>query len=151
VLDVQPATVNGKHGTATAWQKTTKFDPHDAAQRKQAQGDFATHAWLANWDAIGLDNDNVATIGSKMTMIDPGGAMLYVSLAARLWGIEVGLVTVAGDDYPIETLERLAARSVDLAGVRRIDRPSVRNWLLYEPRGRQVVQQQQKKPSLMWC
>jgi sugar/nucleoside kinase (ribokinase family) len=68
-----------------------------------------------------------------------GGASLYLSLAARLWGAEVGVVSVAGSDYPAAMLEALASRGVRLEGVRRLGRPGVRTWLLYEGRVRRVV------------
>ena len=70
---------------------------------------------------------------------EAGGAALYVSLAARLWGVRVGVASVAGSDYPMRALERLEALGIDLAGVRRLDHPGVRTWLLYEERGRRVV------------
>jgi sugar/nucleoside kinase (ribokinase family) len=69
----------------------------------------------------------------------PGGAALYLSLAARLWGADVGLASVAGSDYPAAMLDALAMRGVRLEGVRRLERPGVRTWLLYEGRVRRVV------------
>ncbi len=68
-----------------------------------------------------------------------GGAALYAALAARLWGVSVGVSSVAGSDYPAAALDQLAARGVDLAGVRTLGRPGLRTWLLYEERGRRVV------------
>lgn len=68
-----------------------------------------------------------------------GGAALYLSLAARLWGAEVGVASVAGSDYPAAMLEALSRRGVRLEGVRRLGRPGVRTWLLYEGRVRRVV------------
>ncbi|HEY6965891.1 MAG TPA: NUDIX domain-containing protein [Burkholderiales bacterium] len=46
--------------------------------REQIQNDFATHAWLANYDAVGLSGDNyvVGKFG-EVAHIDPGGALLY--------------------------------------------------------------------------
>lgn len=68
-----------------------------------------------------------------------GGAALHLSLAARLWGVDVGVASVAGSDYPTAMLDALAARGVRLEGVRRLGRPGVRTWLLYEGRVRRVV------------
>ena len=68
-----------------------------------------------------------------------GGAALYTALAARLWGVSVGVSSVAGSDYPVAALDQLAGRGVDLAGVSRLDRPGLRTWLLYEERGRRIV------------
>jgi len=68
-----------------------------------------------------------------------GGAALCLSLAARLWGVDVGVASVAGSDYPAAMLDALAARGVRLEGVRPLGRPGVRTWLLYEGRVRRVV------------
>jgi len=48
-------------------------------------------------------------------------------------------VSVAGNDYPEAMLAALAARGVDLGGLRRLDRPGLRTWLLYEREARRVV------------
>jgi hypothetical protein len=47
------------------------------AQRKAAQQDFAAHAWLANWDAVGTGGDNVGMVGGKPTVLDTGGSLEY--------------------------------------------------------------------------
>lgn len=83
--------------------------------------------------------DDIVLADGRTHMGLAGGAALYLSLAARLWGVSVGVSSVAGSDYPAAALEALAERGIDLAGVRRLDRPGVRTWLLYEPRGRRVV------------
>ncbi|HEY6867996.1 MAG TPA: carbohydrate kinase family protein, partial [Candidatus Eisenbacteria bacterium] len=83
--------------------------------------------------------DDIVLPGGAAHMAEAGGAALYVSLAARLWGVRVGVASVAGSDYPARALDRLAARGIDLAGVRRPGHPGVRTWLLYEERGRRVV------------
>lgn len=68
----------GKLGTATEWAEGVKqIDPEDAEQVKQAQENFAIHAWLANWDAAGLTFDNQGMVGDKMTTLDVGGSLLY--------------------------------------------------------------------------
>lgn len=49
-------------------------------QRKAAQEDFAAHAWLANWDAVGLSGDNIgvaATGPGRPINLDLGGALAY--------------------------------------------------------------------------
>jgi len=38
---------------------------------------FAIDAWLANWDVVGLENDNIGFIGSEIIRIDLGGSILY--------------------------------------------------------------------------
>jgi 8-oxo-dGTP pyrophosphatase MutT (NUDIX family)/biotin operon repressor len=45
--------------------------------RKLAKEDFALHAWLANWDAVGLTGDNVGQANGKPVFLDLGGALLY--------------------------------------------------------------------------
>lgn len=48
-------------------------------QRKAAQDDFAVHAWLANWDAVGTGGDNqVVKKGDVLpTTVDVGGSLKY--------------------------------------------------------------------------
>src|SRR6266540_223162 len=54
-----------------------------------------------------------------------GGSATFFSAAASLL-TPVQLVGVVGTDYPMEKLESLAARGVDLAGLERADGPSFR-------------------------
>ena len=68
---------DGKLGTATEWVKTTPFDRHDQKQVDEVRKNFAAHALLANWDAVGLEDDNQARVGGRMTTLDPGGSLLY--------------------------------------------------------------------------
>lgn len=50
----------------------------NALAENLAQEHFAHDAWLANWDAVGLDFDNIAITEKGQAMrIDPGGALLY--------------------------------------------------------------------------
>ncbi len=72
-------------------------------------------------------------------MRQAGGAILYVSAAASLWGARVGCVSLRGDDYPAAALDALAARGVALDGIVPLGGPGVRTWLLYEGRVRRVV------------
>jgi sugar/nucleoside kinase (ribokinase family) len=85
-----------------------------------------------------LVDDLVFPDGSTR-MGQPGGAVLYAALGARLWDVPTGCVSVLGDDYPAGTIDRLQERGVDLAGVRPLHRPGVRTWLLYEGRARHLV------------
>lgn len=85
--------------------------------------------------------DDIVLPGGETLMGEPGGAVLYASLAAALWGVRVGVLSVRGDDYPAAALDALATRGVDLSGVRRIAGPGLRTWLLYERLGRRVVHQ----------
>lgn len=67
----------GKLATGTEWQSVTPINRHDPEQRRQAQKNFAVHAWLANWDAAGLEYDNQGTVNGKMATLDPGGSLIY--------------------------------------------------------------------------
>jgi sugar/nucleoside kinase (ribokinase family) len=85
-----------------------------------------------------LVDDIVLADGSAL-LGEPGGAVLHTALAASLWGCRVGIMAVAGSDYPRSALDELARRGVDLAGVRHLDRPGGRAWLLHEPTARRVI------------
>ena len=88
-------------------------------------------------DDIVLPQD-AGSVG-QLRLGQAGGATLFSSLAASLWGVRVGLVSRVGDDYPRATLESLRARNVDLEGLRAMGRRGARMWLLYEATGRHIV------------
>jgi sugar/nucleoside kinase (ribokinase family) len=93
-------------------------------------------------DLVVLGNllvDDVVFPDGRTRMGQAGGATLYASLGAALWGLRTGLVSFRGHDYPASALEALQARGVDLAGVHVIEGPGLRTWLLYEGRRRRVV------------
>lgn len=93
-------------------------------------------------DLVVLGNllvDDLVFADGGTRMAQPGGAVLYAALGASLWGVRVGVASCRGDDYPGAALDALAARGVDLAGVRSLGAPGLRTWLLYEGRRRQVV------------
>ena len=57
---------------------------------------FATDAWLANWDAVGLSYDNIKSRGGQAMRIDAGGALRYRAMGApkgAAFGKKVGEVT----------------------------------------------------------
>ncbi len=83
--------------------------------------------------------DDVVLPDGSTRMGQPGGAVLYAALGARLWDVQTGCVSVLGDDYPTDTIDRLRQHGIDLAGVRPLHRPGVRTWLLYEGRVRHLV------------
>lgn len=74
---------NGQLGTATEWQQVTPFNKNDPEHLKAAQEHFAAHAWLGNWDAIGLGYDNQGLVHGVMHTLDPGGALLYRAQGAE--------------------------------------------------------------------
>lgn len=83
--------------------------------------------------------DDVVFADGRTHMGQPGGAVLYATLGALLWGARVGCASVLGDDYPPDAIAALEARGADLAGLRASGRPGLRTWLLYEGRARHVV------------
>lgn len=79
-------TVKGKIGIATEWQEgTQKADYESSATKNLVSKDFATHAWLANWDCIGAgsenpeDNIRISVEGGihKAVAVDVGGSMFF--------------------------------------------------------------------------
>jgi sugar/nucleoside kinase (ribokinase family) len=93
-------------------------------------------------DLVCLGNlvvDDVVFADGTTRMGEPGGAMLYATLGARVWGTRVAVVAPLGDDYPARALQALEQRGVDLSGLRPLGHPGLRSWLLYEPLGRRIV------------
>jgi ribokinase len=81
-----------------------------------------------------LDNV-IAPSGARLPQ-NCGGNVVYAAGGAALWSDGVGLVAPAGGNYPGEFLAALAARGLDLGGVRRLDAPHGMNvafW--YRPDG----------------
>jgi sugar/nucleoside kinase (ribokinase family) len=68
--------------------------------------------------------DSVETPFGKADDVLGGSATFFSSAASLLTPVQ--LVGVVGSDYPIEKLEPLRARGVDLAGLERADGPSFR-------------------------
>lgn len=83
--------------------------------------------------------DDLVFADGRTRMAQPGGAILYGALGATLWGARPGLVSLLGEDYPHETLDRLQARGADLAGVHALGGRGVRTWLLYEGSQRRMI------------
>ncbi|MBP2703966.1 SIS domain-containing protein [Microbispora sp. RL4-1S] len=83
-----------------------------------------------------LTIDDVIHPDGTVRMGSPGGNAVYAVLAARLWNPAVGVVTRRGDDLPPGILEALERLEVDTSGVRTVDGPTVRNWVVYEEDGR---------------
>ena len=83
--------------------------------------------------------DDVVFADGKTRMGQAGGALLYGALGAVVWGSRPGLVSVVGDDYPVDVLEGLQQRGADLSGVHPLGRSGVRTWLLYEGQARRLI------------
>jgi sugar/nucleoside kinase (ribokinase family) len=83
--------------------------------------------------------DDIVFPDGSTRMGQPGGAIMYGSLGAAIWGTRVGCVSLVGTDYPATMLDALAKRRVDLTGVHRLGGPGVRTWLLYEGHSRRLI------------
>jgi sugar/nucleoside kinase (ribokinase family) len=83
--------------------------------------------------------DDIVFPDGSTRMGEPGGAIMYGSLGAALWGTRVGCVSLVGTDYPVAMLDALERRRVDLAGVHRLGGPAARTWLLYEGHLRRLI------------
>jgi sugar/nucleoside kinase (ribokinase family) len=95
-----------------------------------------------HFDLVVLGNlivDDIVYESGETLLAQPGGAILYMGLTAHLWNLEIGLVSIAGQDFPATLLAALEERGVDLSGVRRSNQPGLRTWLLYEGSRRRVV------------
>src|SRR5919199_2222356 len=68
--------------------------------------------------------DSVETPFGKAENVLGGSATFFSASASLLAPVQ--LVGVVGSDYPVEQLEPLASRGVDLAGLERADGPSFR-------------------------
>ncbi len=80
--------------------------------------------------------DDVVHPNGVTTMGSPGGNTIHAATAARIWGLRVGLVARVGADFPAVALGRLNDAGLDTDGLRPIDGPTVRNWVIYEEDGR---------------
>ncbi len=83
--------------------------------------------------------DDLVYDDGRTRMAQPGGALLHAALGASVWGTKVGLVSIVGSDYPREALQTMASRGVSLEGLRHLETPGVRVWLLYENGARRMI------------
>lgn len=71
---------NGKWAVGSRWVEGLDINPNllKSGSLDGVYGHFATDAWLANWDVVGLDYDNLKVLnGVKAIRVDPGGALYY--------------------------------------------------------------------------
>lgn len=80
VVHSQLVSVEGKIGIATEWEDAEKLK-WSHGDKVAASEDFALHAWLNNWDAVGAGSenpmDNIKLIKGQTTLVDAGGALDY--------------------------------------------------------------------------
>lgn len=76
--DAMLVTKDGKLGIASKWTDVTKATPAQLAKADGAAAGFAVDAWLGNWDAVGMEFDNLQ-IGpdGKAVRVDAGGSLEY--------------------------------------------------------------------------
>ena len=82
-----------------------------------------------------LTIDDVIQADGSSQMGTLGGNSVHASAAALTWVRDVGIVARCGDDFPAQSIERLREAGADTRGVRHIDGPTVRNWVIYEADG----------------
>ncbi|MGE3843091.1 MAG: carbohydrate kinase family protein, partial [Vicinamibacterales bacterium] len=61
--------------------------------------------------------DDIVGPNGEVRMGVAGGAVIYAALGAALWGTRVGLVAIAGEDYPRGVLGMLRTRGISLDGI----------------------------------
>jgi sugar/nucleoside kinase (ribokinase family) len=82
-----------------------------------------------------LTVDDVIQPDGSSQMGTLGGNSVHAAAAALTWTEEVGIVARCGTDFPTEALDRLREAGADTGGIRPIDGPTVRNWVIYETDG----------------
>lgn len=74
----------GGLGVMSKWiDDAVPFATASATQMGDLQKQFAVHAWLANWDVVGLAKDNVMWTPEGVMNIDPGGALDYRAMGTK--------------------------------------------------------------------
>jgi len=80
-----------------------------------------------------LQRETIITADNKVRIDQSGGSLLYAAAACRLWGANPGLIARVGSDYPKEWIEELAARGLDVRGLRVLDEPQdLRRFIAYK-------------------
>ena len=82
-----------------------------------------------------LTIDDVIQPDGSSQMGTLGGNTVHAAAAALTWTGEVGVVARCGADFPAAALSRLRSAGADTAGLRPVDGPTVRNWVIYEADG----------------
>ncbi len=83
-----------------------------------------------------LTIDDVIQPDGSSEMSTLGGNSVHASAAALAWVSGVGIVARCGTDFPLAALGRLRDAGADTDGIRHVDGPTVRNWVIYEADGR---------------
>lgn len=80
--------------------------------------------------------DDVVTPDGRISPRQLGGNAVYAAAGMRLWGVDVSLVSVVGEDYPSTWIDQLAAAGIDVSAITRISEPHLlRSRAFYFPDG----------------
>jgi sugar/nucleoside kinase (ribokinase family) len=82
-----------------------------------------------------LTIDDVIQPDGSSQMGTLGGNTVHAAAAALTWTGDVGVVARCGTDFPVPALARLREAGADTGGIRPIEGPTVRNWVIYEADG----------------
>jgi sugar/nucleoside kinase (ribokinase family) len=82
-----------------------------------------------------LTIDDVIQPDGSSQMGTLGGNSVHACAAALTWVSGVGIVARCGTDFPAPAIGRLREAGADTGGIRPIDGPTVRNWVIYEADG----------------
>jgi sugar/nucleoside kinase (ribokinase family) len=82
-----------------------------------------------------LTIDDVIQPDGSSQMGTLGGNSVHACAAALTWVSGVGIVARCGADFPAGAIGRLREAGADTGGIRPIDGPTVRNWVIYEADG----------------
>ncbi len=83
-----------------------------------------------------LTVDDIVLPDGRTASATPGGNAVYTALGARLWPVQVVVITCRGSDYPEAAWARLTALpDVDWTRAIATSTPSRRQWALYDARG----------------
>ena len=61
--------------------------------------------------------DDVVTAEGLVKRNQLGGNGVYSAAGMSLWGVSVALISVVGDDFPVDYLDMLAGCGIDISGV----------------------------------
>ena len=82
-----------------------------------------------------LTIDDVIQPDGSSQMGTLGGNSVHATAAALTWVAGVGIVARCGPDFPAAAIGRLREAGADTGGIRHIEGPTVRNWVIYEADG----------------
>jgi hypothetical protein len=109
VPEMQLIDLEGQHGqglgVASRWiqGQAQPVNPGNAAHARLMNEQFAAHAWLGNFDALGEDMANTLVVdNARAVHVDPGGALLFRAQGlpkdgAR--GVRFGLLNPAAPEW----------------------------------------------------